>query len=240
MDRPWFGHAGDFGDVIYGLCAMKAHAEYYNNSEPFDLYLFNKPGTTMHGMYPERVASIRSLLIKQSYIHDVIWSEEQKESNINGFRNHGKGHPTLAHMSLATLGMPSYLADKPWMEMKDKFDCDVIINRTQRYKGECNYGQILDKYKDKCQFVGFEWEWQDFTRDFGFIQWAQTQNLLEVGMYINGSKLFVGNQSSSLSLAVAFGKRYICEVCHYIPNCQFNRNNATYCWDSRIIDLPEI
>lgn len=237
----WYSSSGDTGDLIYQLCACKVHNEYQFGGEPFDVYLFDHPGKTMHGMNPERVASIRTLLIKQPYINDVIWTTDHKDSNVNGFRAHGSSqNNNLAKMALSTLGMPNHKDEEPWMVLEDKYDCDVVIARSQRYHGQLNYGKVLEKYKDRCIFVGMEWEWHAFTKDFGFVQWAHTPTLLDVAMYINGSRLFVGNQSCPMSIAIALGKPFVQEICHYIPNCIFNRDNAIYVWEDRLMELPEL
>lgn len=234
----WYGHAGDTGDIIYCLCAMKAHNEYYHGGQPFDLYLYHHPGKTMHGMNPNKVESIGSLFKTQYYINDVIWSEDNKDTNVNGFRSHSRSN--LAKMAIASLGMPDHLDEIPWMKMEEKIDCDVIIARSPRYRGNLDYGKVLEKYQEKCIFIGLHDEWQDFTKHYGFVQWAFTPNLLEVGKYVNGSKLVVANQSSVMALTIALGKTFIQEVCHYIPNCIFNRDNAQYSWEFRTVELPDI
>lgn len=235
----WYSSSGDTGDIIFQLCACKAHNEYYYGGEPFDFYLFHHPGKTMHGMNPDKAASIGSLLKTQYYINDVIFTEEHKDSNVNGFRNHYNAG-NLIQSCLSTLGMPNHLDQIPWMQMEEKIDCDVVIARSHRYRGELDYNKVLEKYGSKCIFIGLYDEWQDFTKNYGFVEWAFTPNLLEVAKYINGSKLFVGNQSCPNAISLALGKRSIQEVSHEMPNCIVNRDNIQYSWNFKHIELPDL
>lgn len=78
-------------------------------------------------------------------------------------------------------------------------------------------------------FVGFEKEYKDFVNKFGFIKYYPTPTFYELFQVIAGCKIFCGNQSSPMALAIGLGKeRIIQEVCPNAKDCKFNRPSIIY------------
>jgi hypothetical protein len=223
-----YSSSGDLGDIIYQMCTVKAHT-----IEPVDFYLFDHPRKiTTHGMNEEKAKSVASLLEIQPYIKKVIWTEQPADSPINSFRQ-CRRQTNVVRQILSIFDLDLELDKKPWMVLEDKAKCDVLIARSFRYRGQCPYDKIINKYN--CSFVGFQDEYEDFCTTFGTIPWLPTQNLLELAKLINGCNLFIGNQSCPLAIAFALDKDIIEEVCLTCPNCVIDRDNARYCWNLNFV-----
>ena len=77
-------------------------------------------------------------------------------------------------------------------------------------------------------FIGTEFEHQTFESNFGKIDYYKTDSLYSLAMIINGSKLFIGNQSCPYSLAESMKVNSIQETSVNIPNCIYKRKNGLY------------
>ena len=80
----------------------------------------------------------------------------------------------------------------------------------------------------KMIFVGTKKEHKQFINEIGNIDYYETNNLYNLAMIINGSLIFIGNQSCPYSIAEAMKKNTIQETSVNIPNCIFERNNALF------------
>ena len=80
-------------------------------------------------------------------------------------------------------------------------------------------------------FVGSPLEAQVF-QGFGApkvaIPYEATSNLLELARVIAGAKVFIGNQSAPMAIALGLGQNVIQEVWAQNPNCRLKRHNAIY------------
>jgi hypothetical protein len=66
------------------------------------------------------------------------------------------------------------------------------------------------------------------------------QDALHLARVIDGCKLFIGNQSFPLALAMALNVRVIQECCPRTPDCIFRRPTAQYFLNDQRIEWPEI
>jgi hypothetical protein len=237
MDDRWFGHSGDLGDIIYSLPTIRAVGGG-------TLYLYHTPGKTSHGMTVEKAESLRSLLMLQPYIKDVVWCPDGHEDhNLNGFRDHYRGLRNLADCHLATHGLGPEHRERAWLQVDAPVtDFPVVLHRSQRYHNNAfPWRAVVEKYRGKAVMVGFTAEWELFCREFGHVPYVHTANLLEVARIIAGCRLFVGNQSSPEAICEGLKQNKILEVSTQVPNsCMFKRLGAVYAVDSWRLELPDI
>lgn len=233
MGDRWFSHSGDIGDVIYCLPTIR-------KAGGGTLYLYHRPGKTAHGMTQAKADSIRSLLILQPYITDVIYLDHERDHNLNGFRDHGRNWPdNLADMHLGTHGFKPEARHARWLDVDFKVtDFPVVFHRSPRYHNpKFPWRRVADTYRDRAVFVGSVQEHASFTKDFGPIRHVPTANLLELARIIAGCKLFVGNQSSPAAISHGLKHTMILEVYPPADNCRFKRVGCLYATDDSI-ELP--
>lgn len=227
-----FTHSGDIGDIVYSLPTIRAKGGG-------KLILFDSPGKTAHGMTKEKVERLRPLLEFQDYIYSLEWSDIPIESSLNGFRDHVRAHGNLTDAHLATHGLSWEERSTPWIKCDSKKEVyEVIIHRSFRYlNNNFPWDRVIDTYQDRIGFVGFEDEYKSFTNSFGKVSFVKADNFMELARIIKGSKLYIGNQSSPLSVALGMFHNTIIEVCpnHNHPHCIFNRMNCIIGWDRKII-----
>jgi hypothetical protein len=230
----WFGHSGDLGDVIYALPTIRAAGGGI-------LYLYHKPNKTWHGMDVDRAASLRSLLILQPYIRDVVFCPDGRppggsDHDLNGFRDHGRRGRNLADMHLATHGLAPEHRDTAWLKVdQPAIGQPVVFARSVRCRNErFPWRRIWEAYQGTAAFVGTAEEHEDFCRLVGLVPLVQTENLLAVARVIAGSRLFIGNQSCPAAIAEGLKKPIILEVFPALPNCCFKRPERIEAWDGTI------
>lgn len=229
-----FTHSGDFGDLIYGLPAIRGKGGGH-------LYLRHKPGKTSHGMSADKCNRIKPLLLAQSYIHSVTYNDKAPESTLDGFRDHHKAG-NLADMHLSSQGLSWEERVTAWLTVTPHPKYEVIFVRTTRYNNPgFDWGRIYRKYRDKAVFFGFEKEHAIFERDVGRIPWIDETNFLTIAEYIAGASLYVGNYTSLSAIAEGLKHpRMILEVYpqqHHLAI--FERFGCILGWDHKI-ELPDI
>jgi len=241
MSEIIFSHSGDLGDIIYALPTIKAIRK---SDDTTKLILFNSPGKTSHGLDEIKVNRLRPLLEAQPYLSEVIWSDTQYETSLNGFRDH-HGVGNLADMHLATHGLPWTHRQEPWLEVNSLPSGNypkVIISRSPRYhNSNFPWKRVVETYQKDSIFIGFLDEYAEFVKNYGYIPFQECDNFLLMAQLIKASKLFIGNQSSPC--AVAHGLRHPMVQC-ICPNHShslgvFERMNCIIGWDHKI-ELPEL
>lgn len=245
-----FKHAGEPGDIIYSAPVIRAlgggtlclHAERW----------------TREPMTEAKVQSIRSLLITQPYIEDVRWLKpgESVDVNLNDFRAayfrdfKNPDFPkqrNLCEWILRTHGCDPDEQDKQWLKVEPIRAFPVIVNRTgfgrkahHVYRNrQFPWRNIVEKYVGNIAFVGTPVEYSDFCMRFGEIPRICTPDLVTLAHVIAGADLFIGNQSCAYAIAEGLKKPAILEVCPWLPNCLFFRENVIHGW-SADIDLPPL
>lgn len=217
-----FAHAGDIGDIIYGLPAIREKG-------PAPLVLHHSPGKTAHGMSQARAASVATLLEAQDYITGITYSPTSvKGSNLDGFRDWWKGNKNLAEMHLRTIGSDKRSEEiRPWLKAGKNRRARVIFHRSPRYTlGERStfpWRELVGIFgRENIAFVGSEKEHRSFTKGRRLdLAYLPTPTLLDLAEVINAADLFVGNQSSPHAIAIGLGRPTILEVCPFCDNCRF-------------------
>ena len=120
----------------------------------------------------------------------------------------------------------------PCINLKEKLIIDgkdIVISRSDRYNNKnFPWQDIYNEYKSRLIFIGTEFEHQTFESNFGKIDYYKTDSLYSLAMIINGSKLFIGNQSCPYSLAESMKVNSIQETSVNIQNCIYKRKNGLY------------
>jgi hypothetical protein len=231
-----FKHSGDIGDIIYSLPTIKGLGGG-------TLYL-NPKGYTK--FTKESLDLLKPLLESQEYIDKVkTWSsDDEVVYDLDEFRIGIDLQKTnLAWAHLKKFNLHTSLMNDQWLfnigkkVIKNK---SIIFHRSQRYhnndwspnytsrksKWEC----YINKYHDKILFIGLEVEYNIFIKHHRKMKkskdilFYQVENFLELAEIINGSELFIGNQSAPFSIAEGLHANSILENCIHSPNCNFNRN----------------
>ena len=131
----------------------------------------------------------------------------------------------------------------------------IVINRSSRYHNLLfPWRELVANRGHQMIFVGADREHEDFVRQFGFVPRFETATLLDVARLIAGSRMFIGNQSCPMAIALGLGANVIQETWdgeHIslgdldVPwggqgdaNCVLKRENALYIKDGHL-NFPE-
>jgi hypothetical protein len=225
-----FHHSGDYGDLIYGLAAIKAHGGGV---------LFYSPD--LKGGHATRVrptpltfAQIAPLLDMQPYIWKAQWTGSLPVSadyDMNGFRNLLMGNPnsgsifTLHHKVCGS----THPEDKAWLTVDFPITVPhkpIVVARSLRYRNpDFPWKQLWEKYHDRMIFVGTREEHSSFSDEIGDVPYLQTADLLALARVIYGAKVFIGNQSAPMAIALGLMTNTIQETWPQDANCVLARRN---------------
>lgn len=172
---------------------------------------------------------VRPLIESQPYIAACkVWKDEPIEWESEKFRNgyHSTTNTLLfAHARHARdngviteipTGEFAWLKVDPDKGMSER----VVINRSPRYQNDMfPWDVVAQKYGKALLFVGLPEEHYWFEERFGKVEYRPTKDMLEVAKLIAGSFLFIGNQSSAMTLAEGLKKRRLQETCLTVPDC---------------------
>ena len=218
-----FVHGQDIGDVIYGMPCMR-------DSGGGKLVLFHDERQPhSHALTAQRFGLLQPLLALQPYIesseHKAAW--QVIPGGFNAFRKFAHGGTNLISAHYRGMGMMSR-HPAPWLTVdRREHKADVIFARSPRWTNPQRpaiWRKLYDAYGDKAVFVGVESEWQDFVQTVGPIRFAPTRNFLELARIIAAAKLFCGNQSAPLAIAMGLGIKSVVEICPGADNCRFVGN----------------
>lgn len=253
IERPKiFHHSGDMGDVIYALPSIRALGGGVLFLSPDNKFPFPFPTRwSKAGGPPEWADSLRSLCNVQPYIWNTIYTHALPYSvdvDFNSFRKCYRSPNPEYFTSLFRLHQKPCGVNLPdettWLTVPDPIIIPgrpIVVNRTSRFQERlfawCN---IVRKYGDKMVFVGTEEEAETFKGHAPEIQipYRKTKDLLELARVIAGAKVFMGNQSAPMAIAMGLGKNIIQEVWPGNPNCRLRRHNVIYPKTGNIV-IPE-
>lgn len=116
----------------------------------------------------------------------------------------------------------------------------VVISRSGRYRnGAFQWKPIVEHYGDLLMFVGLPHEHQEFCGMFGMVEYRGVSDCLEMSELIAGSELFIGNQSSPMTIAEGLKHPTIQETSTDPADCIYYRENAQWV-DNGKCTLPDI
>ena len=222
-----FKHSGNAGDIIYSIPTAYAIANnatiHYHLSLGMKGVYGNSPHPLGNLMLNEKmVEMLMPLLTTQPQIAScaIHRPTEGIDVDMDLMRSHpinmGAGH--IARWYFYVFGVNADLG-KPWLFAKEDETVKdhIVIARSQRYHApSIDYG-FLKKYKH-LTFVGVEQEWKEMREMIPKIDYRPVKDFLELAQVINGSKLFIGNQSFPFSLAEGLKTKRILEVYWRAPN----------------------
>lgn len=232
---------GDLGDIIVMLATLK------HTGKPCDLYLRDHPHTA--GI-THRMHLIKPLVEAQPYINSVrIWKRETLHWESEKFRSYGyvnNGH-NLAHNHAQAAVRDGFIAtmpdvSTPWLavEPDTTFAGRVIVNRSPRYNNALfPWSEIVRHYGERIIFIGLPDEHARFCEAFGAVEYQHTRDFLQVARMIAGSALFIGNQSSCMTVAEGLKHPRIQESCLSHPDCIYPGNTGSQYVGDGVVTLPD-
>lgn len=249
-----FKHSGTFGDLIYGLAAVKkmggGDIEFaINNIEHCVAQYGYRPDEVdpMHrGRFTDKDFDLLlPLLLRQDYINRVLkWYPGDAEPDVDLDQFRGvlfrgfEGNYVEAYHRTFNLPFAAEMLDETWLEADPKQIASVVINRTFRYRcpdGAGTWQGLLEQANitQNGIFVGTKNEHEDFVKSTGFnVQYYAVQDFKELADIVAGADLFMGNQSAAYSIAMGLGKSSVLETIKIKPlknnECYFPRPNCQY------------
>lgn len=244
-----FRHAGDRGDIIAALPALRALGG--------GVLLIEAAQYTREMLTPDKWLGLDLLLKEQPYIADVRqWKGERVDFNLNDWRsklfrairNRQHQDKSLVAWQLEQYGIPLTAKDEAWITIKEPIRAArVVFNRTGPGRPRHHVYQnpafpwhyVWEKYGKDAVFIGTAEEHRAFCATCGRVPYYQTADLYEAARVIAGADLFVGNQSAAFWIAEGLKKRLVLEVWPEGPNSIVLRGGATQGFDENV-KLPDL
>jgi hypothetical protein len=238
MNKLNFSTMGTFGDTIYSLCAVKllGGGNLYVKLNALDEYcrtIIGWPNAgPASGRYTEKdYQMLEPLLNAQDYLdHVAVWNNEEIDCDfIDHWKMHliqgWQGNQTECYgicigKNIHDPAIRSKLLFEPWLTPVEPIKIPgrpIVVNRTNRHLFGANgsgwHHYIKNRIEDYGVFIGTDSEHDSFENTFKItIPHCRVNDLLEMAQVIQGSELFIGNQSCALSIAIGLGKSYHCEI----------------------------
>lgn len=229
---PSFLHSGDAGDAIYALPVIKSlgGGSIYFDSRPWTRSRFT----------PDLIGALEGLFLAQEFVDEVALHRGQKiDYDLSTFRNGGyKLGDTIMERQRRWLNAPKPDISKPWLTLPPTFIKDaarIVINRAPRWIGfHFPWLSVADNFREHAVFIGLPEEHKEFCKAFGKVEYRHTPTLLDAAQLINGSELFIGNQSACNAIANGLHQKTLLEVCPYAPDCFYPRDNVCFSCDGSV------
>lgn len=219
-------HSGCLGDAIFGIPSFKA-------LDVTHVYFDDRPWTKpVVGRY----GSIIRLFEKQG-ITVSTHESEPFDYDFSTFRNAGQLHgDPIIFRNARWVGVTPDLS-KPWLvaEEDTRTNGKILISRGPRWQGYWfPWRQLVNTFRSDMIFVGLDEDYHDFTGKYGTVERIKTDDLYDVAKLIQGSSLFIANQSSPNAICEGLQKDNILEVCLHAPDCIYFRSNSIYVYDGEL------
>lgn len=240
-DKPLiFHHSGDMGDVIYSMATVKALGGGVLFVSPDNRHPYPRP--TRLRPSQEWADNFLPLIQHQPYIWAAHYTEEMPPNVDVDLNKHrlwyqqpGKQKwETLFRLHLSAFSV-DYPENRAWLTVHNPCTSaarPIVVNRTHRYRNELfPWVKLIQQYGDKMVFVGTEDEAMNFNglaAPLHNIPRVNTRNLMEAARIIAGGKVFIGNQSACMAVALGLNKNVLQETWALNPNCQLNRPNLLW------------
>lgn len=256
IDRPLVFHSsGDLGDVIYSLATVRQLGGGFYFLSNDCKHPYPKKPKCCALPTEEFHAIVGPLVHRQPYIwgcrptHATPYSAD---ANFDEFRLAYKrggleNWKSLLDLHAQPFGVkfPAGEEVEPWLECDDPVVIEgrpIVVNRTSRYLNmEFPWWQLTRKYGHQMVFIGSDLEYSSFcglAPDIK-IERALTPNLWEAARVIKGGKVFIGNQSAPMAIALGLGVPLIQEVWPQNPNCKLLGPNRIFWERGGEIEIPK-
>lgn len=245
-----FRHAGDRGDILASLPAIRALGGGV-------LYI-EAAHYTRERLTPDRWFGLDLLLKEQPYIADVrAWEGERVDFNLNDWRSslvralRGNQHKdkSLVDWQIDQYGIPPHAKDTAWLEFKEPIRAArVVFNRTGPGRPKHHvyhnprfpWHYAWEKYRKDAVFVGTADEHRTFCAACGRVPHYPTADLHEAARVISGADLFVGNQSACFWISAGLMKPTVLEVWIEGQNCSVYRPGIIHHGLDENVTLPDL
>lgn len=223
---------GDLGDILNIIPIARALGS-------MSLYAQNNP-LCKPILTPERFNAIKSLMDVSPYIKCFEpYAGQHITHDMSTFREGGiEWGMNLAQLHAKWVGVE--ISEEPWLEVKPdkKYKNKIVVNRSTRHHNILmNWVPILEHYLPDVIFIGLPEEHIQLQNETGLkFPYVKTDDLLHAAQIISASKAFLGNQSSCLNLAIAMGKKYLCEASLTSVDTVFKRD-CQYVLDGEVVDF---
>lgn len=233
---------GDIGDSLYLLSVIRQIPD-----GPHDILFVDQEGRCTRD-FTKRTHLLIPLFEKQPYIKSAKNSKALADIDFTEFRNYCRVTSTLPQAQAIHLSSSAGInvqdnGDTPWLTVEPKSEerSGIVISQTDRYSNPLMpWTKIVHHYGwQRLTFVGLPDEHARFCAAHGPVRHQKVKDFHELSQLIASSKLYIGNQSSPMALAIGMGHPFVQAVCPEIPDCIFNRSNAQYVCDGSCI-LPDI
>lgn len=233
-----FSSVGDLGDGIALLPSVRA-------AGGGKMVFTYTPKSCRESLKGRRFDALRPLLESQEYVSAVEWQDNPRgvTHDATNFRQDFIPGESLLHWQARHLKL--HISSSPWLACQNnpKYSGRVVVARSERYHNLAfPWRDVLLKYKDAV-FVGLPEEHQAMYHATGInVEFAPTENLLELAEIVAGCRLFIGNQSAPMWTALGLGVPIIQETFPQIPNSVLERTNCRYALTEKdfqsILELP--
>ncbi len=222
-----FSHAGDAGDLIAALPAVRAASKSYGGGR-LTLYPAN---FTRQRMSPTIVRSLASLLEQQPYLKSVDFAEHSAGFVLDVWRRllH-RSAGSIADFALEVVGASLTERNVPWLCVEPKAVASVVFARSARLRDPTfPWGAIVKRWRADAVFVGYQDEHKDFVSQWGYVPWVETKDYLALAQLLAGSRLVVVNQTSTFWVGFGLGCRVLLEQAPIGPrNCDHDVSNMLH------------
>jgi len=231
-------HSGDFGDIIYFLPVLRELAAH-TGTKP-SMVLGDRPVTKK---MTDR-AQVITPLLEAIGIPTEVGNDIAYDLDVSAFRKYHSSNRVLAEAQWMWCretypDLPPWRPD-PWIPT----DClnvettgKIVVARSPRYQSErFPWRAIVERLWEDMVFVGLPAEYDAFIKAYGYIAHQPTDTLLDVAQHIAGARLFIGNQSSPLAIAIGMGKPVVAECSPIIPDCIYDGPFQFTCEDEVTIE----
>jgi len=256
MKTKTFKHSGTLGDIIYSLAVMKYQGggEFYlhmNNIDHISNHYYGRSPIPFHQgrMNDQDFSFMKRFFESQEYItrFDRYRPGIEITNDLDAFRKEFVRHPgnyvdinCQAH-GITDPELQKQIRTRPWLTVstpKVLPGKQYVINRTSRWipmEHNTSWDALADNgVPEQAIFVGLPAEHEQFQKNLGWkIDYYPVNDMLELAELIAGAKMFLGNQSVALSIAIGLGIPYGCEQRRDLPKerneCYFpNQPNSLY------------
>lgn len=217
-------HSGCIGDILYSIPTLhKLSVEF--------LFIADRPWTKPIG---GRIDTFSRILESQG-IKVAIHKGEKIDYDFSTYRNagHKYGQPIASRVS-KWFNLDVDLSEKSiHISDKNKYtEGKIVVGRCPRWHGEMfPWKQIVEQYGSEIVFVGLQHEHKNFCDEFGHVDYLPTNDLYDVALAINGCDVYIGNQSSPMSICEGMKHAAIQECCLYAFDCYYPRQNKAHVID---------
>lgn len=257
MQSNTFKHSGTLGDLLYSLPLVKhfGGGEFYLHMNQIDVlsktfYGIPAPPFHMGRMNTKDYEFMKPFMEAQSYITKFLPLDPSKTEithNLDKFRPLFVQHPGnyvdvyATAFAIVNKEVQKDLRQTPWIDIPGPLTVtgkDVAISRTKRWVPN-QLSPIWKDWKDqgidkRAFFLGLKDEHEEFKKVTGWdIPYQPINNLLEMAQYISGAKVFIGNQSVALAVAIGLGHEDVwCEARRDLPieknECYFKEQDGLH------------